>query len=942
MNSLPGPMGYGWMLNCGGVITRSLNGKYDEHIPNGINNPSNYFHCYDTIEELMASPENDYQLLKSASLSLYDMQPDVFYFNFMGMTGRFFLGNDGEWKVLSEHNIDVEHQIYGDEYFGYPLFTYSPGWQTSSTQPKVIKMFRLRDDKGNIYEFGNGNAIYGAIDYSIGIFGMQEGDTSASWNSDAWYLTKVSDRLGNVLYEFHYYRGKYIAQVLNSFEAVRVNNTTEFWGGLSSTVGGSNVNFPYQITINSPVYLSSVTCANGATLNLSIDTIPIGSQALYQNFYSKFPGGSIPGDAGGLYGENLLYYYLQTDQQTAAYYQQPNNRKLTNPLASTRPMYYTNIRITDVDGTAKKEYRPVYSYEGRMHLTGIDIYGNFWYSGQLSRITGYTFGYDRYSLLPCDCTTTAVDHWGYYNGNGYTLPDSYSVNYFNSFKSTRNTNAEKVLYGSLTSIVYPTGGKTVITYEPHEYSQCLSNDRQTLLSTSGVAGGLRVKSIKLYEDEGCQKCIDSHVYEYKKGNGTSSGILAADPIYYWTNWAGNTAGGQSSTSTVTLFRVCSIIPLSNSFGSHVAYSLVKDTRADGSCVVTEFTSHEDYKDQGFIIDFNDSRPSPFDRFYETGFKRGKPTRETAFDASGGIVRQTTYTYEEKDCTGTTYGCNVYGLGNVGYASCDVYTGGVYRLRSPKWTLCEMRDSSVIDGGITSVTAYGTEARLIRMTSPYIHYAQALFPESETISRGNQSMTVEYKYYTGTGFSANSLIIPQYFTLSPSSVKKSMDGLEVETDSTALSLFMVNGSLRPLAIHELKLIGEAVKDTLVKYIEYTETGRPSAIIDRNNQLTRLVWGYNDTYLMAKCVGSGTIADAPSYTPDDAFYRNNVINMFSQFRADNPQWLITSYTYSPNYGVTSITAPNGNTTYFDYDRAFRLWRITDHNRNIIKQYDYEYAR
>ncbi len=53
------------------------------------------------------------------------------------------------------------------------------------------------------------------------------------------------------------------------------------------------------------------------------------------------------------------------------------------------------------------------------------------------------------------------------------------------------------------------------------------------------------------------------------------------------------------------------------------------------------------------------------------------------------------------------------------------------------------------------------------------------------------------------------------------------------------------------------------------------------------------------------------------------------------------LMTTYTYKPLIGMTSETAPNNVTTYYEYDALGRLIRIRDDDKNIVKQYTYHYA-
>jgi YD repeat-containing protein len=51
-------------------------------------------------------------------------------------------------------------------------------------------------------------------------------------------------------------------------------------------------------------------------------------------------------------------------------------------------------------------------------------------------------------------------------------------------------------------------------------------------------------------------------------------------------------------------------------------------------------------------------------------------------------------------------------------------------------------------------------------------------------------------------------------------------------------------------------------------------------------------------------------------------------------------LTTYTYDPLIGVTSVTDANGNTTYYNYDSFSRLQLIRDNNNDILKGYEYRY--
>jgi YD repeat-containing protein len=53
------------------------------------------------------------------------------------------------------------------------------------------------------------------------------------------------------------------------------------------------------------------------------------------------------------------------------------------------------------------------------------------------------------------------------------------------------------------------------------------------------------------------------------------------------------------------------------------------------------------------------------------------------------------------------------------------------------------------------------------------------------------------------------------------------------------------------------------------------------------------------------------------------------------------LVTTYTYKPLVGITSVTDPAGIATYYEYDSYGRLLYVKDTYFNILKKYDYHYA-
>ena len=54
------------------------------------------------------------------------------------------------------------------------------------------------------------------------------------------------------------------------------------------------------------------------------------------------------------------------------------------------------------------------------------------------------------------------------------------------------------------------------------------------------------------------------------------------------------------------------------------------------------------------------------------------------------------------------------------------------------------------------------------------------------------------------------------------------------------------------------------------------------------------------------------------------------------------MMTTYTYLIPAGQSSMTDPNGQTTFFEYDTLARLIAVRDHQGNLLKTYSYNYKQ
>jgi YD repeat-containing protein len=120
-------------------------------------------------------------------------------------------------------------------------------------------------------------------------------------------------------------------------------------------------------------------------------------------------------------------------------------------------------------------------------------------------------------------------------------------------------------------------------------------------------------------------------------------------------------------------------------------------------------------------------------------------------------------------------------------------------------------------------------------------------------------------------------------------------------------------------------------------------------------TSYIWGYNQTYPVAKIegkaisdiaatirtgIGSHSFSGSTSYADintDVAWLKAQLTTLLS-----DKTCMVTIYTYAPLIGMTSSTNPSGVTTYYEYDTFGRLKCLRDDDGHILKTYEYHYQQ
>lgn len=159
VDELPTSVGTGWRLEVGNRITRTVLGLPDDY-------PDGYINRSATVENFASKLLSQYTqtdfnyLVNSINPNIYDDSPDIFYYDILGVKGKFILGRNGEVYCYPRNNFKITYEL---------------------TTDKKIKAFKVK--------FANG---------SQATFDVTEGATTnilniTSFFSSSWLLSKIAD-----------------------------------------------------------------------------------------------------------------------------------------------------------------------------------------------------------------------------------------------------------------------------------------------------------------------------------------------------------------------------------------------------------------------------------------------------------------------------------------------------------------------------------------------------------------------------------------------------------------------------------------------------------------------------------------------------------------------------------------------------------------------------
>jgi YD repeat-containing protein len=492
-----------------------------------------------------------------------------------------------------------------------------------------------------------------------------------------------------------------------------------------------------------------------------------------------------------------------------------------------------------------------------------------------------------------------------------------------------------------------------------------------------IVGGLRVKAIKNYSADNALSSQESYSYgQAEDGNGVLAGIDGYSTNSYIVekkqltpNTAGNwksLSGGDPNIFAGTYYTVYtsgSIFDKSLLQGSPVVYPYVTKFYGDnlnniGKIIYRYDDAHllqnfplpagmssvnnmgiltvNDYWKKGNLLWEANFKYNP-DNTYRQLTKKTNTYRDTITNSSFGLLTNViNYRSPNEE--------ESYTLGDFAYAEYPINTGFVQLTK----TITEENPEDT-NNTVLSVNEYTYD-----INHPDI------VTQSINVNSKKESVRELKKY----AFNKNSIAATGGLTISENAALDTMVNRNLLSPVIEKIVYKGSQQLSRTRIpYDFKSLSSQIlapsylelqkstfpSEKIIQYTFYDEKGNLLEQQMTDGTKVSYLWGYNYQHPVAEIkntsyqnlitvLGQATIDQLNSNPGSDA----NIISLLSPLRTPGnlPNALVTTYTYKPVVGITSMTDNKGQTTTYEYDNFGRLKSIKDQNGSVVKHTNYHY--
>lgn len=543
-------VGRDWMLECGGIIHREINGLPDDHRIELVHKLSGLQYQYGFLRTIMSKDKDNAELesqmysnIENCVTSLpetripvfvtdrsQEVSSDTYYFSFGKHSGKFMINFDGTVNVVSfsggKFKVDLSN------YFIQTM---------SNPDDDYESEIRIITDDGYTYCFGGS---YDAVEYLSYTWTSRESPLSAANTSKfmqankvvAWGLKKViAPNLRTLIFNYKHLPPQYCNQpwtLLQFSDECIEQGYHQCFSLQCSPFYRSDYTISLLASSNEPIWFDT----NGSFIPESGVDFSINKIMLIESIET----------------DDKRVEFSYSDRDESAFAEVPGMPEFGLKCGAKLDAVVLKNASKQIE---RSDLSYMY-YSNRMFLEKLSN----------SRNGTYKFFYDANSnsSLPV-INTTDIDFWGYYRAipNEHFIPAVENASDLANYHRLSYRGSDRcplidtpVSLSLLKRVSFPTGGTMEITYEPHTFSAMLVQEPETdfyptikKLSQTKLGGGARVKSIRYLSDGEVFNHVN-YVYNQDINSTESSGTLMYLPRFYHFNRTHCQFDGQSRCTDV--------------------------------------------------------------------------------------------------------------------------------------------------------------------------------------------------------------------------------------------------------------------------------------------------------------------------------------------------------------------------------------------------------
>ncbi len=948
----PGPVGLGWALIAGGSISRVIKGYPDwgdypaesSALPQPLIS-QRAATDWDNVDKLKL-------YLKQSTLAFANTnEPDEYYFNINGESGKFYADHTDTFRIQSSQgrSFQITMHYEGMKTYSFAkLPQYPQLWYFEATGPrpvdpedlypyshtielrKVISGFTIIDESGIKYTFGGSEK---SIEFSRpGLHSFPEFPENYI-TPTTWYLTAIESPMGYKI-EFEYQQQTIISK---SFFSDMVLYQFSGSSNITTSLNAMSADCVKSTLING-CYLTQINFPNG---KIVVDNSYASYQLAYDSYlsYEEIPKSDFLDfrhypDVGLADTEKVLM---------------GNNEFVPHKVDALRVYDKNNNEIRKISF----RYPPNMESRNRLKLFQVDI------EAPSAEKQTYSFRYNDLSFPSYRYAAFQTDAYGYWNAK-YQFADveakdftKYMCEHPDYLTQLKQPDPNYIQSEILNKIVYPTGGYTLFDYETHEYNCSYLNAYDGIKQNENgnkTASGVRIKSVRNYDKD--KTLLSEKRYHYVKdyitGGTTSSGVLAYTPQFY--ELYENKRLVEIDRILKYFFRYSTnpTYPLSETRGNLVTYSEVAVEDVGNGVSVYKYKNYDngygDHQLRGFVgnqlSDASGGNLITFKKNTEgssMALERGQLLNQKVYDKNKILKKEIRNTYNDdpkrfnehvRYLAYTPLSINMTGF------SFHTISAGVYYTYFPY--LKEQTELDYLGSGtVTKTTRYEYDSKYRLLKSLQI------IDNGKTVRK----KTYYYPHETMNVAINNQMVAKRLLSL-PVKEEFQAEGSRITTYhqyATGLAKNHSDWILKKSASSQLDN-GPIYVD--VSYQAYDALGNPNGINYRKEGDNTYLWSYNGEYPVAFI--EGVNFNKVKEILGDSFIEqlmnksmpteNDIQSIRTRLAVTKAP--ITTYTYQPLIGVTSVTQPNGMKLTYSYDAFGHLLTVKDGDGKLMEEYDYHY--